>query len=375
MLKFQKIAIRAIFLFFGLGSPLFAEEGISYSKMVIATKTYLTLSTNLQVIHLLEVDPNLYTIRPMKALDSGLGRESVLSIANRYGALAAVNGGFFTIGGTYDGKAAGVLKIHDWLGLSLKTRGCIGWSPKDQAPLIDRLEVMIEGKGHNQAFKIDGLNRERKEGEIVLYTPNFHRTTLTSQDGEELEIVDGVIRSINKQGSTLIPEKGAILSIQEKHPLFETFALKDSLTYAIQIHPLLDPSLLDRWKASEYIVGGTPVLIQHGMKISDFSKEQTRITFLTCRHARTAVGLLPNGHWLFVVIDKADEYSGMTMKELTDFMERLGCIEALNLDGGGSSTMVFEGKVINQPRGDEDEGNGQGVTRRVSDAIVIFKKD
>lgn len=64
----------------------------------------------------------------------------------------------------------------------------------------------------------------------------------------------------------------------------------------------------------------------------------------------------------------------MTMDELAGFMADPGCRKALNLDGGGSSTMVIEGKVTNVPFGDEDESPGKRVERRVSDAILIFEK-
>ncbi len=131
------------------------------------------------------------------------------------------------------------------------------------------------------------------------------------------------------------------------------------------------------WKDMDHIVGGTPLLIQNGEKIQDFSAEQTISSFLALRHARTAVGILPNGNWVFVVVDgKQPELSyGMTMDELADFMENLGCTYALNLDGGGSTTFVYEDKVINQPTGDgDDDDEGKRILRPVSDAILIMKK-
>jgi hypothetical protein len=67
-----------------------------------------------------------YEINPTKALDNGIGRKSVLSISNHCGALGSINGGFFSIGGSFDGKACGTLKIHDWYGLPIEPRGCIG---------------------------------------------------------------------------------------------------------------------------------------------------------------------------------------------------------------------------------------------------------
>ena len=141
-----------------------------------------------QSIHVIEVDPSLYEIRPAKALDNGIGRESVLSISSRYGAAASVNGGFFSIGGTFDGKACGTLKIHDWYALPAKPRGCIGWSLEAQTPKMDRLLVNVKADYQATQISADGLNRPRKIGEMILFTPCFHRTTLTNPDVSKLLI-------------------------------------------------------------------------------------------------------------------------------------------------------------------------------------------
>ena len=330
--------------------------------------------TNPQSIHVIEIDPLLYEIKPIKALDNGIGRESVLSINTRYAAVASINGGFFSMGGTFDGRACGSLKIHDWYALPIKPRGCIGWSSTDQNPKMDRLLVdTIANYNFNQIY-INGLNRPRKEGEIILFTPCFHRTTLTNPDGEEIVIVNDVIHRIIKGGSTKIPEKGFVLSIQEKHPLFNTFEVGMPLRVTTQIHPLMGVTSPDEWDCLDYIVGGTPLLLYNNTKITNFETERTISTFLSNKHARTAVGILPNGNWIFVVVDKTAHFEGMTIYELAELMQWLGCVHALNLDGGGSSTLVYEGMIKNSPCGDEEEGAGQNITRRVSDALVVVAK-
>ena len=62
---------------------------------------------------------------------------------------------------------------------------------------------------------------------------------------------------------------------------------------------------------------------------------------------------------------------GLTMLELANFMKEMGCYEAINLDGGGSSTMYVDGKYINESFGDKDEAEGQKLVRPISDAIVF----
>ncbi len=353
---------------------LFSAQGVRYTHLEIPNSFYFSYLTGSQSIHIIEIDPSLYDIKPIKALDNGIGRETVLSIATRYGAIASINGGFFSIGGTFDGRACGALKIDDWYALPVKPRGCIGWSLENPLPIMDRLLVKMHASYNLNDLPLDGLNRARKEGEIILFTSPFHRTTLTNPDGQEVVVVNGIIQSITQGGSTKIPPGGQVLSIQKNHPLFNTFAIGMPLTFSTQITPLTGNTCSEAWEALDYIVGGTPLLLYNGAKIIDFTPEQTIPTFLSNKHARTAVGILPSGHWIFVVVDKTSLFDGMTMNELTEFMEKLGCIHALNLDGGGSATIVCEGSIKNSPHGDEDEGAGQKTVRRVSDAIAVIPK-
>lgn len=352
---------------------LFSAQGIEYSHKKIPNSSYFSFITRDQSIHIIEIDPSLCMIKPVKALDSGIGRESVLSISTRYGAIASINGGFFTIGGIFDGKACGTLKIHDWYALPVKPRGCIGWSSEDQCPKMDRLLVTMEANYNQNQFSVDGLNRPRKIGEAILFTPCFHRTTLTNPDGQEIVVVNGIIQSIARGGSTKIPENGYVLSIQEEHTLFNTFQIGMPLTFSTQI--LTGATASDEWEHLDYIVGGTPLLLYSSAKIIDFESELTIPTFLSNKHARTAIGILPSGNWIFVVVDKTSIFDGMTIYELADLMARLGCLYALNLDGGGSSTMVYEGAVKNSPHGDEYEVLGQNKVRRISDAIIVLPKN
>ncbi|MBN9377673.1 MAG: hypothetical protein BGO14_11305 [Chlamydiales bacterium 38-26] len=360
-----KIKLFFLVLFIPLLS-LFSAPGLEYSRLEVHD------SAGYQSIHLIEVDPLQYEIKPIKALDNGIGRESVLSISMRYGAVASINGGFFSIGGTFDGRACGTLKIHDWYALPSKTRGCMGWSLASQSPIMDRLLVRATANYNFGQIPLDGLNRPREEGEIILYTPCFHRTTLTNPDGEEVVVVEGIIRSIVKGGSSKIPENGFILSIQKNHPLFNNFKVGMPVTVTTKIQPLMGITAADEWDSLDYIVGGTPLLLYNNARIIDLESEQTTPTFLSNRHARTAIGILPNGNWIFVVVDKTEIFDGMTIYELTDLMTRLGCVHALNLDGGGSSTIVHEGHIKNSPRGDENQRADQKTVRRVSDAIVVL---
>ncbi len=83
---------------------------------------------------------------------------------------------------------------------------------------------------------------------------------------------------------------------------------------------------------------------------------------------RTAIGIIDTNHYVLVVSDgRTSESSGLTLYQLAEFMKGLGVKQAYNLDGGGSSTMVFNGKVINNPT-----TNGNTISeRKVSDMVYI----
>lgn len=362
-------------IFFAATAFLTAHEGLNYQVLENPIATGSDFSTSKSTIYVMEVDPNLYEIVPIKALDNGIGRESVDSIAKRTNAIAAVNGGFFSIGGTFDGRACGTLKINEWIALPFKPRGCIGWSKTNQRPVFDKIFSRVFCHYNNVSYPLDGLNKPRKDEQIILFTPLFHRTTLTIPDGQEIITVSGKIKEIVNGGSSIIPENGAVLSLAKDHPLTDQFSESEPISFTYEIESMTGDTKSEAWDNLDFIVGGTPLLIFDGKKIEDFSPELTIPTFLSKRHSRTAVGLKPSGNWVFVVMDKVDHHNGMTMKELTDFMYNLGCFYALNLDGGGSTTLFYEDKIVNDPHGDEDEGAGQKMVRRVSDAIVIKKNE
>jgi exopolysaccharide biosynthesis protein len=87
------------------------------------------------------------------------------------------------------------------------------------------------------------------------------------------------------------------------------------------------------------------------------------------RHPRTAIGWRADGHLVLVTVDgrQPQKSVGMTIEELAKLMIELGCVEAMNLDGGGSTTMVIRNKIANNP----SDAAGE---RPVSDALLVFTR-
>ena len=108
-----------------------------------------------------------------------------------------------------------------------------------------------------------------------------------------------------------------------------------------------------------------PVLLNNG-EVS--VGENDEVGMAMASNPRTAIGYLGNNHYVFVVSDgRTSESAGLSLYELASFMKDLGVKDAYNLDGGGSSTMVFKGEIINNPT----TSGRSGEERAVSDIVYI----
>jgi len=159
-------------------------------------------------------------------------------------------------------------------------------------------------------------------------------------------IINGHVYHIKNMKQALLIKKNKTLSILQANP---TKYVTDNVS----------------------IVSGIPLLINQGQLSRELKNKKS--DFYLGQHARTALGIKSNGLIVIVVAEQSVEMKGLTILELAQLMKKLGCQYAINLDGGGSSTLFIHGKVVNQPMGDMDEGNGQLTIRPVSDAI-IFKE-
>jgi len=348
-------------------SQVKVTEGVEYQQMQKNTAPKWSA-------HVLRVNPSKVSIQPVKALPGCLGRETVSAIANRYNALAAVNGGFFEENGT----PAGVLKIWDyWFSDPKRMRGTIGWNHGSCDAHIDRLGMQWVVEMNGQHWPVHRVNHIRGKKRAIVYNPAFGASTKTNRHGTEIIIEhDHVVDIQHGVGNATIPFNGFVYSIAKDADI--DLSLVKTGMFAALHYSCQTPSSNDQkvaWEEFDFIVGGTPVLVSQGQVNPDFDADNILHSFIHNRYARTAVGIMPDGTWIVVVVDgKASPISeGMTIQELADFMHRLGCVKALNLDGGSSSTMWVKGKVVNTPGAHWWIFSLPGEPK-VSDALVVMPR-
>lgn len=319
-------------------------------------------------IHALIVDPRQASLRLTRAMDELVGAETTSSMAARHGALAAINAGFFRVSGTYRGEPDGLMVMNGNV-MSEPVRGGAAMALTNASGTkvaFARVTVKAELKLNGQEIiPINGFNRPREKEQLIVFTPEFHRTTLTTPDGLEVIVRKGRVQLLlDGKGSSVIPADGFVISASgaAKRALSQLrHGMKVEVLTPIHATPSL-PFVPD------VLLGGGPILLAKG-EIQTNPDGFNPNSFVNFRHPRTAIGVRKDGALVLVTVDgrQPKKSVGMTIPELATLMLELGCEEAMNLDGGGSTTMVIKNKVVNSI----SDATGE---RAVSDALLVIAK-
>lgn len=322
-----------------------------------------------QVIHALVIDPKKARITLARAMDEMVGAETTSSLAARHGAIAAINGGYFRTTGTYRGESIGMLVIGNKV-LSEPVNRRAALAVSHSGGMIRAAVASVELKAELQInrrfnYPISGFNRLRESGELILFTPEFHRTTLTNPDGIEVVIAGNRVMSVEDgKGSQPIPRNGFVLSGSGSTREWLLANVKRGARVEIKTELITDPVIPF---AADFIVGGGPRLLAANKPVASAEATRYSESLIRQRHPRTALGWRQDGMVLLLTVDgrQPGRSVGMTIDELTALLSELGCIEAINLDGGGSTTMVIRHRIVNKP----SDATGE---RPVSDALLLF---
>ena len=325
-------------------------------------------------INMLRIDLRKARLRMVHAMDEAVGLETVSSLATRYGALAAINSGYFRTTGTYRGDSVGIQVLNGQiLSESNNGRAAVGLVEGSRAQQIVFGHVVFTGEliaGAKAKHVINGLNRPRADDDLIIFTPEFHRTTLTNPDGLEVIVRRGRVTEIRElQGSSTIPTDGFVISASgsAREWVRQNSGKRASVRLSLKMSPL-ETDQKDEWQKATSIIGGGPQLIKDSRVEITNAAEKILPAFVGDLHPRTAIAKLKSGELLLVTVDGRQTASiGMSLTMLADLLIEFGATDAINLDGGGSTTMVIRNRLVNKPSDTTGE-------RPVSDAILIYPR-
>lgn len=348
------------------------------------------------VVHLVTVDLGRADIelRHARAHDALRGREKTSEMVNRAASngttvLAAINADFFNLA-TGENENNQVIAGEWWKGLKVTD------SPYDtydnahvqfgidaaHRPFIDRYLLDAKAIGRGVATPIMTLNFNpsgNPEG-TALYTSRFGAKTpfdTTRQTAEVTMVTAGrrgdtllYVRrgAVSRSSGSLIPSDGAVLAAYGPGSrLREVQSLADGDTIRVVLTTLPRTGV----GAPTILIGGWPRILRDGQDVAVDAPtvEGTVSRNAEARHPRSAIGFSRDSTTLFlVVVDGRTQKSvGMTLVELAALMRRIGAWQAMNFDGGGSSTMIVDNALVNAPSdstGERAVGNALLVVRR-----------
>jgi len=370
----RRCAAIAVLLVLVLAAPAAARSqgddrsllmpGVSYTRDVEFTPHGPV------VVHVLNAPRpgGLYGLKPVLSNDLIVGRETVTSMEKRASGgatVAGVNGDLFNF---RDGHPSGVLMRNGVLDSPPLAERSSTAITADGTIRVDRARYIGYWRGTGQRRALN-FNQPPGTNGVSLYTRSWAPTTPPFGNTTEAVLsgfpdarpntdLTGTVVQTKTGGNTPIPPGGAVLvargssasKLVAEAPVGTTVTAR--LTFNVD------------WSAVTDAIGGGPVLLRAGKPVfranEGFSAGQ-----LAPRNPRTAVGQRADGRIILVAVDgRQPGYSvGMTNFELALTMMRLGCVTASGLDAGGSTTMAFDGELLNRP--------SDGAERPVAEALLV----
>ncbi len=359
-----------------VGSLTFEQigPGIEYGKKTVGFASQDD-ATGPWFLNALRIDLTKARLKIVHALDEGVGLETVSSMATRYQAVAAINGGYFTVNGTYRGENVGLLVLNGKLiSEPHKNRVAFGLIEENTTTEIVFGHLKYAGRitVKNGKREVQGLNRQVGADELVVFTPEFHRTTLTGRNVLEVVVRNNKVTGIQDlKGSSEIPANGFVVAATGKARDWLKLRVKpgSALSFSWSLNPIENEDAA-KWRQARNMLGGGPQLIRNGQIAIANAQEQISETFIRTGHPRTAIPKLGDEKLLLVTIDgrQAHESIGIPLTTLAEVLRELGAVAAMNLDGGGSTAMVVHDRLVNRP----SDATGE---RSVSDAILVFPRN
>ncbi|MBA2712194.1 MAG: phosphodiester glycosidase family protein [Rubrobacteraceae bacterium] len=391
------------------------EAGADDLRAVLTAKGYTGLrtvytgedggeSTGPWVVHVLKADPDRYrgTLAPKLATGIVPDREPLTSISARTDSLAAVNGGYFVIGETdgTPGDLAGISVLEgDLVSEAVDGRTSLvlpkgDGAGADVAAISDDFTATSsDGAGR----EVDGLNRKpgliracggdggdtptelpkhdftcTDPSELILFTPIFGPSTEPGEGAEAVLDASGRVVGLRYGRGGQIPDHGSVLSGTGDGADWLSAHAQPGTKVQIETRFQTGGASL---AGKTGVVNGGPRLLRGGNPAITAYAEgfvypedpEFYYRFGIRRNPRTMAGVTPGGDLLLVAVDgRKPGYSvGASFREEAAIMESLGAEEAVNLDGGGSTTMTLGTRLVTRP----SDATGE---RPIGDAVVLL---
>ena len=288
-------------------------------------------------INITEINKQLtqnFELRPVLASENLAKKSKISNIAKD--SIVAINGTFFK---PETGVPLGILMIDKKI-YTGPIYNRVAFGIFDDKFEMDRITLNASIKSKDNQVKIDNINQPRMLSTMTLVYTNNWGDVAPATPKYGLQIVVDKDRIIAKSAnSQKIPQDGYVIVGPASH--LNQFEIGEKVELNITTTP--------QWKNVKHIISGGPFLVKDNEIFVDMTAQ--KLASIGGKNPRSAIGYTKNNNIIIVAVDGREENSvGITLMQLANFMKSLGCVQAMNLDGGGSTVMYVDGKVVNNPQ-------------------------
>lgn len=310
-------------------------------------------------VHVIEVLPDApFEWRPFSAAGTYNGRGSLAARAASLKLPVAVNASYFD----RDGWVIGTTKDRGRI-MSMESTPHSAFLVKNGKCSILK-DVTYTGKARladGTLLEVKGMNRLRIAEDLVVYNEYFAPSTKTNHWGREVKVnlKNNRILAVSTLGDMTIEPGTIVLSGHgQAAAILAKCRMGDQLVFKEELNSSAATQ-------AETLIGAGPMLVEKGLVNVRTTEENIAKDIAYGRAPRTAVGVKEDGTTLVIVVDgRNEDTAGMSLPELARYLIKLGVVEAVNFDGGGSSEMCLNGKIVNRP--------SDGRERAISIGMGLF---
>lgn len=339
--------------------------GISYRMEIDSSRPI--------VIHSLRITPGApelllkAELAQLKVFDESdlKGKETLTSLVRRTGAAAGINGDFFWAGD----PLGGMIRDGEFLSRPYKDRPVFAWGGGGSSIGVLSWSGRVKTES-GRTLDITGINEETNRG-IVLYTDSAG-LALAKQPSifVDIELMDGkpttrgamigVVQSVRSDADQM--------EVAEGHVVLAARNADQSMLASLRVRQQVTIAMTAKgfdWSKFDQAIGGGPFLLRGGKVAIDWQKQGFKEGFANNPHPRSAIGRNGWGDIFLTVVDGRSGHSaGVNLVDLAAICQRLGMTDAINLDGGGSTTLNLFGASVNRP--------SDGAERPIANAVLLF---
>jgi len=338
------------------------DRSIAWSPGMRWTQQYVNSGAARFPVVALEVDPRSSEVqlKPIWGNPDMKGTQPLVTTAQRSQAAAAINGGFFNRNNQL--PLGAIRRDGRWMSGPILNRGAVGWDENGDVAIgqLSIQETLLTGNGDRIALR--SLNSGFVNAGVARYTRDWGANYTPILNNEIVVTVqnDQVVRQqqmgLAGQAAVSIPSDGYLLVVRSDKTASEALQVGTSVRSELSVLP----EVFSRYSQ---ILGGGPVLMLNGQIVLNPTAEQFSPAFIQQAASRSVIATTGAGKLMLITVHNRVGGAGPTLSEVARVVQQLGAVNALNLDGGSSTSLYLGGQLVDRPA---------NTAARVHNGIGVF---